>query len=153
MPSGRWASSPGAGEVRAGPAGEYDGRAGKAPWVASASELDADINARLAAAERLLASSAWVSDAAEHRLWQMSRDLWVEGTIRALLPKLNVGFAGTFKSTVVPRTGEGTITKDLPVELEGVRQGIALLIALRTRTDRAAPDAPQGERRAPRIGP
>ncbi len=120
--------------------------------MTTVSELDADINARLAAAERLLASSATVSDAAEHRFWRMSRDLWVEGTVRALTPKLNVGFAGTFKSTVVPPTGEGTITEDLPVELEGVRRGMAMLIGLRSQTPRAVGAQP-GERRAPRIGP
>ncbi len=116
------------------------------------SDLVARINGRLAAGERLLKSARMVMDTDEHRLWRSSRDLWVDGSIRDLESHENV--AGTFRRAATPAAGEGTIAEDLPVEMEAVRHGMAVLIATRARLDEASKGATADpDRRGPRLGP
>jgi hypothetical protein len=118
------------------------------------SQLEGEINTRLAGAERLLASASRVGDAADHRFWRASRDLWAESTARGLrLADVDEGFASTFTRAVTPPAGEGSVTEDLPVDLEGVRHGMALLIGLRARGTSAETRTSREERRVPRHGP
>ncbi len=117
-------------------------------------EVVAEINARLAAAERLLASARMVGDMAEYRFWQSSRDLWSATTARALSGKVEESVIHSFQRAVTPPAGEGTVSEDLPIELESVRHGMAVLIGLRSQTE---PDVqgppPERDRRGRRLGP
>jgi hypothetical protein len=122
--------------------------------MSASTDLEAEINARLGAAERLLASAALVGDAAEHHFWRASRDLWVEGTVRGLREKVDESVVRTFGRAVTPPPGEGSISEDLPVELEAVRHGMAVLIGVRSQAAQTEPAAlPGSERRGERLGP
>ncbi len=118
------------------------------------SELEAAINARLRAAERLLASATTISDTAEHRLWQGSRELWVTATTGALAGRVDENVLRTLERATGMTTSEGSLEEDLPRELEAVRRGMAVLIGIRASldTDRREP-LEAAERRGPRLGP
>jgi hypothetical protein len=105
--------------------------------MARSSDLTAKVSTRLAAAERLLSSAAMVGDAEDHRYWRSSRDLWVSGTVRDL-GIIDAETAATFRRAATPSAGEGTIAEDLPVELEAIRSGMAVLLATRSGTDQAS---------------
>ena len=96
-------------------------------------ELVAQIGARLAAAERLLASAAVVGDADDHRLWRSTRDLWARATAGDLTEGLGENVARSFSRAVMAPPGEGSVAEDLPVELEAVRRGMAVLIGVRSQ--------------------
>ena len=118
------------------------------------SDLEPEINARLAGAERLLASAAMVGDGQDHALWRASRELWVRGTSDALEAQVDAGVMGAFARAVTPPPGEGSVAEDLPFEMEAIRRGMAVLIGIRSQAVSAPPDArPETERRGLRLGP
>jgi hypothetical protein len=118
------------------------------------SDAPAEITARLAAAERLLASGKMVGDAEDHRLWRTSRDLWVAGTVRQLAGVLDEHVMERFQRAVAPPAGRGKVSEDLPADLDAVRQGMAVLIGVRARMAPVAPSAPPDrDRRGRRLGP
>lgn len=117
-------------------------------------DLEAEINARLAAAERLLASGVMVGDADEQRLWRSSRDLWRAQTVRVLQDDVEERALRVFEHAVTPPAGEGTVSEDLPVELESVRSGMAVLIGVRSQLRRGVSEPPpETDRRGRRLGP
>ncbi len=122
--------------------------------MSTSTELVATINARLAGAERLLASAAMFLDPEEHRLWRSSRDLWVTATKRDLEDHVDETVIHTFQRAVTPPPGEGTTVEDLPIELEAVRHGMAVLIGLRSQLQRDVQGPPpEADRRGARLGP
>jgi hypothetical protein len=117
-------------------------------------EVEVEINVRLAAAERLLASAAMVGDQVEHRLWQGSRNLWTTATAKALEGKVDENVVRTFNRATTPPAGEGTVSEDLAVELDAVRHGMAVLIGVRAQMQRDVAEPPPGiDRRGRRLGP
>jgi hypothetical protein len=117
--------------------------------------LEAEIRARLAAAERLLASGAMVGDTDDLHLWRGSRDLWAAATTRSLTAgTVHENVIHTFQRAVTPPPGEGIIAEDLPVELEAVRHAMAILIGVRAQLQRDVPEPPpENDRRGRRLGP
>jgi hypothetical protein len=117
-------------------------------------EHDVEINSRLAGAERLLASAAMVGDIGEHRLWRASRDLWTAATLRGLEATADESSVRAFQRAITPPPGEGTVSEDLPVELEALRRGMAVLIGVRAQMQRDVPESPpETDRRGRRLGP
>ncbi len=117
-------------------------------------ELEAEINARLAAAERLLASGAMVGDPDEQRLWRSSRDLWIATTTTALQGKADEHAIRAFRRAATPPPGEGKVSEDVPLELEAVRNGMAVLIGVRSQVQRDVPQPRSDtDRRGRRLGP
>jgi hypothetical protein len=122
--------------------------------VGVTSSLEWEIGAGLAGAERLLASAAMVGDGDDHTLWKASRELWVKSTIENLDGAAAEGSIRTFARAVTPPPGEGSVAEDLPIELEAIRAGMAVLIGMRSQAASATPaDRPANERRGPRLGP
>jgi hypothetical protein len=116
--------------------------------------LESEINARLAAAERLLASASLVGDRSDHALWRTSRALWVKATIDDLRGHVGEEVIRTFERAVMPPPGEGILAEDLPVELEAIRESMAVLLGIRSQAAPAPSGAaPAAERRRLRLGP
>jgi len=117
-------------------------------------ELEAEINARLAAGERLLASASMIGHRDEHRLWQTSREMWAQATVARLAGHVNEQAIRTFGRAAAPPPTEGSVAEDLPLELEAVRNGMAVLVGLRSAiAAQPAADRPSRERRGARLGP
>lgn len=117
-------------------------------------DLAVTINRRLAGGERLLASGAMVGDAGELRLWRSSRDLWAGTVTKELAGAVDEAIIRTFSRAVTPPPGEGDLAEDLPIELEGVRGAMAVLIGIRSQLPLAEPaPRPPYERRGRRLGP
>jgi hypothetical protein len=119
------------------------------------SEPAAEINARLAAAERLLASARMVGDDGEHRLWRSSRDLWVALTSKALASHLDGNIAWSFEQAVKTAPGQDGVAEDLPHEQEALRNGMAVLIGAREQLAPAGSSKPPeiDRRKGRRLGP
>jgi hypothetical protein len=116
-------------------------------------EVAGEINMRLAGAERLLASALMVGEIDEHRLWRASRDRWTAATVRALEGMVDEEAMRAFQRAMTPQPGEGT-AEDLAVELEALRHGMAVLIAVRGRMQGDVPaPPPESDRRGRRLGP
>ena len=117
-------------------------------------DAPAQITARLAAAERLLASGVMVGDQEDHRLWRTSRDLWVSGTVRELAGVVDEHVVDTFQRAVTAPAGNGKISEDLLADLDAVRQGMAVLVGVRAQMTPVAPSTPpERDRRGRRLGP
>jgi hypothetical protein len=107
--------------------------------VCASTDLEVRLNARLAAGERLLAGASIVASAEDHRPWQSSRDLWVGATAKALAGLVDDNLIRTFSRAATPPPGEGTLAEDFPVELEAVREAMAVLVRMRSQADRGTP--------------
>lgn len=78
--------------------------------------------------ERLLLDAAAIGDSSEDfRFWQARKAGWSADTVGVLRGDVDAETLGAFVRAVRPVTGEGTIHEDLPVELEGLRQGLGVL--------------------------
>lgn len=119
------------------------------------SEPAAEINARLAAAERLLASARMVGDDGEHRLWRSSRDLWVALTSKALASHIDGNTVRSFEQAVRTAPGQDGVAQELPREQEALRNGMAVLIGAREQLAPSGSNPPPDvdRRKGRRLGP
>jgi len=76
--------------------------------------------------EALIHDAKMVGDAQDHRLWQMRRATWVSHTVDALAPIFDATTLNRFAMTVARYVG-GEHFESLPIELENLRDGLAML--------------------------
>jgi hypothetical protein len=80
--------------------------------------------------QELLKGAAMVGDRDDHRSWKTRRDRWAYDTAEALTAMTSAGVRQSFERAVRGRTAEGDVAADLTVELDGLRQGLAVLVGL-----------------------
>ncbi len=88
--------------------------------------------------ERLLADAAAIGDGESFRFWKTRKSGWMADTVGALRGEVDGETLGAFQVAVRPVTGEGSIHEDLPVELEGLREGLGVLLGLADQLARRA---------------
>lgn len=84
--------------------------------------------------ERLLLDAASIADRESFRFWQVRKAGWVADTVAALRGEVDLESLESFQLALRPRSGDGEIFEDLPVELEGMRRGMAVLAELGEQT-------------------
>ncbi len=77
--------------------------------------------------ERLVLDAQMVGDAEDHRLWQIRRATWISHAVRTLEPAVTSDTLSNFVSTVTRYAGGKHYGESLPIELEGLREGLAML--------------------------
>ncbi|MEA2216140.1 MAG: hypothetical protein QOK19_1701 [Solirubrobacteraceae bacterium] len=71
-----------------------------------------------------------VGDLEDHRFWKMRRDRWALDTVEALSDMTSPAVLHTFERAVSSPAALGDIAEDLPLELEGLRRALAVLLGL-----------------------
>ncbi len=86
--------------------------------------------------EKLLLEAATIGDQEGFRFWQHRKASWVAEAVSALKDDVDADTLRSFQVTLRQSPSEGAIYEDLPVELEGLRRGIAVLRGLAEQTAR-----------------
>jgi hypothetical protein len=84
--------------------------------------------------EKLLGDAAAIGDQESFRFWQLRKASWVADTVATLRDDIDIETLMTVECALRPPPGEGEIYEDLPVELEGLRRGLAVLVGLSEQT-------------------
>jgi len=102
-------------------------RPGSTPLLTPTSSL---LSAYAKRGERLRLEAESVGTEEDFRLWRARKVSWGTEAVEALSGDVDGETLSDIKRAVRAATGEGSIHEDLPVELEGLRQGLAALDGL-----------------------